>query len=246
MKQENCRQPARMKLCEHETQEKFVEPTRGTIDRVAKELGEDFDFLFDVAIEVEPEDVVIWVGSTTRASWLSRLRRRKPRRVDQDPSGPGAAQRALATTRRPAAYAGRLSRAERGRSVPFTSEWAITNSAAKGAKLLAASRKAALDYDSTVGRTARGSSRSTSFHHTSHINDRLHVGGRATRPPPSSKLPDQNTSIDRDRLEVYRLGVELRCAVPSDPSPTFFNLVYSHSVPISDFPFAGARVCHPW
>jgi hypothetical protein len=61
-----------------------------TIDRVAKELGEDVDFLFDVAIEMEPEDVVILVGSTTRASW-----RRKPRRVDQDPSGPGAAQRAL-------------------------------------------------------------------------------------------------------------------------------------------------------
>jgi hypothetical protein len=32
-----------------------------TIDRVAKELGEDVDFLFDVAIEMEPEDGVIWV-----------------------------------------------------------------------------------------------------------------------------------------------------------------------------------------
>jgi hypothetical protein len=32
-----------------------------TIDRVAKELGEDVDFLFDVAIEMEPEDGLIWV-----------------------------------------------------------------------------------------------------------------------------------------------------------------------------------------
>ena len=32
-----------------------------TIDRVAKELGEDVDFLFDVAMEMEPEDGVIWV-----------------------------------------------------------------------------------------------------------------------------------------------------------------------------------------
>jgi hypothetical protein len=31
-----------------------------TIDRVAKELGEDVDFLFEVAIEMEPEDGVIW------------------------------------------------------------------------------------------------------------------------------------------------------------------------------------------
>ena len=43
-----------------------------TIDRVAKELGEDVDFLFDVALEMEPEDGVIWVhGSTTSASWPS-------------------------------------------------------------------------------------------------------------------------------------------------------------------------------
>ena len=34
-----------------------------TIDRVAKDLGEDFDFLFDVAIEMEPEDGLIWVLS---------------------------------------------------------------------------------------------------------------------------------------------------------------------------------------
>ena len=41
-----------------------------TIDRVAKDLGEDVDFLFDVAIEMEPEDGLIWVlGSATKASW---------------------------------------------------------------------------------------------------------------------------------------------------------------------------------
>ena len=34
-----------------------------TVDRVAKELGEDIDFLFDVAMEMEPEDGVIWVLS---------------------------------------------------------------------------------------------------------------------------------------------------------------------------------------
>ena len=32
-----------------------------TIDLVAKDLGEDVDFLFDVALEMEPEDGVIWV-----------------------------------------------------------------------------------------------------------------------------------------------------------------------------------------
>jgi hypothetical protein len=32
-----------------------------TIDRVAKELGEDVDWLFDVALEMEPEDGAIWV-----------------------------------------------------------------------------------------------------------------------------------------------------------------------------------------
>jgi hypothetical protein len=35
----------------------------GTIDRVAKDLGEDVDFLFDVAIEMEAEDGLIWVLS---------------------------------------------------------------------------------------------------------------------------------------------------------------------------------------
>ena len=32
-----------------------------TIDRVARDLGEDVDFLFDVAIEMEPEDGLLWV-----------------------------------------------------------------------------------------------------------------------------------------------------------------------------------------
>lgn len=32
-----------------------------TIDRVAAELGEDPDWLFGIAIEMEPEDGVIWV-----------------------------------------------------------------------------------------------------------------------------------------------------------------------------------------
>jgi hypothetical protein len=32
-----------------------------TISRVARELGENEDWLFDVAIEMEPEDGVIWV-----------------------------------------------------------------------------------------------------------------------------------------------------------------------------------------
>jgi hypothetical protein len=32
-----------------------------TIDGIAKDLGEDVDFLFDVAIEMDPEDGLIWV-----------------------------------------------------------------------------------------------------------------------------------------------------------------------------------------
>jgi len=32
-----------------------------TIDRAAKDLGENVDFLFDVAMEMEPENGVIWV-----------------------------------------------------------------------------------------------------------------------------------------------------------------------------------------
>jgi hypothetical protein len=32
-----------------------------TIDRVAKELGEDEDWLWDIAVGMEPEDGLIWV-----------------------------------------------------------------------------------------------------------------------------------------------------------------------------------------
>jgi hypothetical protein len=42
-----------------------------TIDRVAKELGEDVDFLFEVAIEIEPEDGVIWVQGLEDESVLA-------------------------------------------------------------------------------------------------------------------------------------------------------------------------------
>ena len=34
-----------------------------TIDRVAVEIGEDVDWLLEIAIEMEPEDGVIWVFS---------------------------------------------------------------------------------------------------------------------------------------------------------------------------------------
>jgi hypothetical protein len=36
-----------------------------TISRVAKELGEDEDWLFEIAIEMEIEDGVIWVYDTS-------------------------------------------------------------------------------------------------------------------------------------------------------------------------------------
>ena len=42
-----------------------------TIDRVAKELGEDVDFLSDVAMEMETEDGVIWVLSLDDESVLA-------------------------------------------------------------------------------------------------------------------------------------------------------------------------------
>ena len=42
-----------------------------TIDRVAKELGEDVDWLFDVAIEMEPEDGLIWVQGLDDESVLA-------------------------------------------------------------------------------------------------------------------------------------------------------------------------------
>jgi hypothetical protein len=36
-----------------------------TISRVARELGEDEDWLFEIAIDMEIEDVVIWVYDTS-------------------------------------------------------------------------------------------------------------------------------------------------------------------------------------
>jgi hypothetical protein len=42
-----------------------------TIDRVAKELGEDVDWLFDVALEMEPEDGVIWVQGLDNESIMA-------------------------------------------------------------------------------------------------------------------------------------------------------------------------------
>jgi hypothetical protein len=42
-----------------------------TIDRVAKDLGEDVDFLFDVALEMEPEDGVIWVHGLDHESVMA-------------------------------------------------------------------------------------------------------------------------------------------------------------------------------
>lgn len=39
------------------------ESTVKTIDRVSVEIGEDVDWLFEVAIEMEPEDGLIWVFS---------------------------------------------------------------------------------------------------------------------------------------------------------------------------------------
>jgi hypothetical protein len=42
-----------------------------TIDRVAKELGEDVDFLFDVATEMEPEDGLIWVHGLDEESVMA-------------------------------------------------------------------------------------------------------------------------------------------------------------------------------
>ena len=42
-----------------------------TIDRVANDLGEDVDFLYDIAIEMEPEILVWYRASATKASWPS-------------------------------------------------------------------------------------------------------------------------------------------------------------------------------
>jgi hypothetical protein len=67
-----------------------------TIGRVAKDLREDVDFLFDVAIEMEPEDGLIWVLSLGDESVMAFTRRRRqPRRADQDPPGNVAARGVL-------------------------------------------------------------------------------------------------------------------------------------------------------
>src|SRR5271156_74708 len=73
-----------------------------TIDRVAKDLGEDVDFLFDVAVEMEPEDGLIWVLGLRRRKrhGLHRRRGRQPRRADQDPPGNDAARAALISAAR--------------------------------------------------------------------------------------------------------------------------------------------------
>ncbi len=82
-----------------------------TIDRVAKDLGEDVDFLF-VAIEMEPEDGLIWVLSLSNESVMAftddgvdslveliKIHRQMPPRQGRwsQPQAPP-----------PAAYAGRL------------------------------------------------------------------------------------------------------------------------------------------
>jgi hypothetical protein len=42
-----------------------------TIERVAKDLGEDVSFLFDLVIEMEPENRVIWVLSRDEESVMA-------------------------------------------------------------------------------------------------------------------------------------------------------------------------------
>ena len=50
-----------------------------TIARVAAMLGEDEDWLRDVAIEMNQEDGLIWVyGPVTKASWRSPTSASKP------------------------------------------------------------------------------------------------------------------------------------------------------------------------
>ena len=57
-----------------------------TIDRVAKELGENEDWLFDVAKEMDTEDGVIWVygDRRRRRDGVHRLRNREPDRAHQN------------------------------------------------------------------------------------------------------------------------------------------------------------------
>ena len=59
-----------------------------TISRVAKELGEDEDWLFEIAIGMEVED-----GVRRWRNGLHRLRHREPDRPHQNPQGrsPGKA-----------------------------------------------------------------------------------------------------------------------------------------------------------
>jgi hypothetical protein len=67
-----------------------------TIDRVAKDLGEDVDFLFDVAIEMEPEDGLIWVLSLGDESVMAFTDDGvDTRRADQDPPENEAARGVL-------------------------------------------------------------------------------------------------------------------------------------------------------
>ncbi|MGY2847593.1 hypothetical protein ACVIWU_002529 [Bradyrhizobium sp. USDA 4509] len=49
-----------------------------TITKVAKDLGEDEDWLWDIANEMEIEDGVIWVYGVGRRPGVHRLRNRKP------------------------------------------------------------------------------------------------------------------------------------------------------------------------
>ena len=71
-----------------------------TIDRVAKELGEDVDWLYDVALEMEPEDGVIWVqwlGDDSVMAFAD-FGVESSRRAHQNPQGIDADQRALKST----------------------------------------------------------------------------------------------------------------------------------------------------
>ena len=67
-----------------------------TIDRVARDLGEDVNFLFDVAIEMEPEDGLIWVLSLGDESVMAFTDDGVDSLVpDQDPPGNVAARGVL-------------------------------------------------------------------------------------------------------------------------------------------------------
>jgi hypothetical protein len=92
-----------------------------SINLVAKDLGEDEDGLFDVAMEMEPEDGVIWVyGIGDEALWRSptsgsKILLNSSKSIKTlTPCSSGRAPQ----NRRPAAYAGciRSGRAKAGRS----------------------------------------------------------------------------------------------------------------------------------